>query len=125
MAGRMVTIRVRMKEIEADTERATVKPTDCAPGQSMSVPFDDVLQFTDAAAPIGETVIVGARQGTLLAIDGEWAVVKVELDTMPLVTHRRRVTRAPKLRDDRDAHPPVANAGPTTPAPVIGRAGGR
>jgi hypothetical protein len=82
-----------MKEIETDTERAVVKPTDCAPGQSMSVPFVDVLQFYDLP-PIGETVIVGSRQGTLLAIEGEWAVVKVEPDPMPLVTHKRRVARA-------------------------------
>jgi hypothetical protein len=119
MSGRLVTIRVRMKEIEADTERAVVKPTDCAPGESMSVPFDDVLQFTDPP-PIGETVIVGSRQGTLLAIDGEWAVVKVEVDCMPLVTHKRRVTRARPVRNDYDAHP--SNADPQIVAPAMGHA---
>jgi len=47
MTGRVIVIRVRVDEYDFGSERATVFPTDCADGQSMTVSFKDLLSQDD------------------------------------------------------------------------------
>ena len=47
MTGRVIVIRARVDEYDIETERATVFPTDCADGQSMTVSFGDLLSQDD------------------------------------------------------------------------------
>jgi hypothetical protein len=47
MTGRVIVIRVRVDEYDIESERATVFPTDCADGQSMTVSFGDLLSRDD------------------------------------------------------------------------------